>query len=274
MNTQADPTQRRIGWRPSGFIGASVVGHAAAAAVVALRPAVWPWALGGLVADQAILLGAGLWPRSSLLGPNWTRLPAHAAARGEVALTIDDGPEPEVTPPLLDLLDRHGARATFFCIGEKVAAQPALARDIIRRGHAIENHSQRHSLRFSLFGPRAMATEIATAQEVIASVVGVAPRFFRAPAGLRNPFLDPVLARLGLRLASWTRRGFDTVNSSPSVVLGRLTRGLGPGDILLLHDGHAARSAAGLPVAVGVLPNLLNEFAARGLKPVTLDSAL
>ncbi|HEV7432419.1 MAG TPA: polysaccharide deacetylase family protein [Steroidobacteraceae bacterium] len=219
-------------------------------------------------------MAAGLWPRSSLLGSNWTRLPADAAARGEVALTIDDGPEPEVTPPLLDLLDRRGARATFFCIGEKVAAQPALARDIIRRGHAIENHSQRHLLWFSLFGPRAMAAEIANAQQVIGSVVGIAPRFFRAPAGLRNAFLDPVLTHLGLQLASWTRRGFDTVNSTPSVVLGRLTRGLGAGDILLLHDGHAARSAAGQPVVLDVLPTLLDEIAARGLTPVTLSSAL
>ena len=245
MKKHSDLADRRGGWRPSPFVAASIVGHAAAAGLVALRPAVWPWALGGLVADHAVLMAAGLWPRSSLLGPNWTRLPPEATARGEVALTIDDGPEPEVTPPLLDQLDRHGARATFFCIGERVAAQPALARDIVRRGHAIENHSQRHLLRFSLLGPRAMAAEIAAAQSVIAAVVGVAPRFFRAPAGLRNPFLEPILAHLGLRLASWPRRGVDTVSGTPSVVLARLMRGLGAGDILLLHDGHAARSGRG-----------------------------
>ena len=83
------------------------------------------------------------------------------------------------------------------------------------------------------------------------------PRFFRAPAGLRNPFLEPVLARESLQLVSWTRRGFDTVNGSARAVLGRLTRRLRAGDILLLHDGHAARTAAGTPVILEVLPRCL-----------------
>ena len=190
---------RRLGrWCPTPLVGVSVVGHAVATGLVALRPAIWPWALGALVVDHAVLTAAGLWPRSSLLGPNLTRLPPAAIARGEVALTIDDGPDPGVTPLLLDLLDQFEARATFFCIGEHVAAQPAIARDIIRRGHAIENHSQRHLHRFSLLGPRAMSMEISTAQASIGDTVGVAPRFFRAPAGLRNPFLEPVLERIGL----------------------------------------------------------------------------
>ena len=273
MSHRGNSAEHSNRWRPAPFISASVVAHVAAAGLLAVRPAAWPWALTALLADHAVLTAAGLWPRSSLLGPNWTRLSAAATARGEVALTIDDGPEPEVTPLLLDMLDRRGARATFFCIGEKVAAQPALARDVIRRGHSIENHSQRHLRRFSLLGPQAMAAEVAAAQAVISEVVGVAPRFFRAPAGLRNPFLEPILARLGLRLASWTRRGFDTVTHRPAVVLARLTRGLGAGDILLLHDGHVTRSEAGQPVVVEVLPALLNEMAARGLSSVTLGAA-
>lgn len=261
-------------WYPTSFVGASVMGHAVAAGLVVLRPATWPWALGALVADHAVLTGAGLWPRCSLLGPNLTRLPHAAAARGEVALTIDDGPDPNVSPLLLDLLDRHGAKATFFCIGERVSAQPVLARDIVRRGHAIENHSQRHLRRFSLLGPRAMAAEIVAAQSSISDVVGIAPRFFRAPAGLRNPFLQPILARLGLQLASWTRRGFDTVTGRPAVVLERLVHDLGAGDILLLHDGHAARNANGQPVVLEVLPALLDQLAMHHLRPVILGDAL
>ncbi len=266
--------QRYVRWCPTPLVGVSVVGHAAAAGLVALRPAAWPWALGALVLDHAVLTAAGLWPRCSLLGPNLTRLPPAAAARGEVALTIDDGPDPGVTPLLLDLLDRFGARATFFCIGEHVTAQPAIARDIIRRGHAIENHSQRHLHRFSLLGPHAMSIEISAAQAVISDAVGVAPRFFRAPAGLRNPFLDPILDRLGLRLASWTRRGFDTVTRQPTAVFRRLVHGLGAGDILLLHDGNAARSVTGQPVILEVLPLLLNELNLRHLRPVILADAI
>jgi peptidoglycan/xylan/chitin deacetylase (PgdA/CDA1 family) len=239
-----------------------------------MRQSLWPWALGGLIANHSLLMAGSLWPRSSLLGKNWTRLPAPAVAGSHVAITIDDGPDPEVTPRLLDILDEHRASATFFCIGERVAAFPDLTREIARRGHAIENHSHRHLHRFSLLGPRAMATEIVMAQQIITDVVGVAPRFFRAPAGLRNPFLDPILNRLDLLLASWTRRGFDTVTVKPDVILGRLVRGLAAGDIMTLHDGHSARTPSGSPVLHEVMPSLLDSIAAANLTPITLRAAL
>lgn len=259
-------------WHPSALLRLSFAAHAAAAALIVGRPPLWPWAAGALLANHALLAASGLWPRCSLLGPNWTALPAEAAAGGNIALTFDDGPDPEVTPQLLDLLDRHRVAATFFCIGDRVAAHPALARDIVRRGHAIENHTRRHAHTFSVLGPRAMAAEIATAQDIIGSVVGEPPRFFRAPAGLRNPFLDPVLAHLALQLVSWTRRGFDTVSNRPATVLARLQRGLGPGDILLLHDGHAARTQGGKPVLLEVLPALLAAVRSGALIPITLRS--
>ena len=119
-----------------------------------------------------------------------------------------------------------------------------------------------------------MANEIQRAQATIADVVGEAPRFFRAPAGLRNPFLDPILSRLGLRLASWTRRGFDTVTREPEVVMRRLRRNLNAGDIVLLHDGHAARTRSGTPVIHAVLPALLAAVAAAKLIPCTLRASL
>lgn len=259
--------------KPALAIQASWALHAAAAAAVIARPHSWPWVLGAVVADHLVLTAAGLWPRSKLLGPNWTHLPG-AAARRSVAITIDDGPDPAITPQVLALLDRQGARATFFCIGERVAQHAQLAREIVSRGHSIENHSQRHLNRFAVLGPRRIAVEIERAQETITSVTGERPRFFRAPAGLRSPFLEPVLARLDLRLASWTRRGFDTVNHDAAAVFGRLTRRLRGGDILLLHDGHAARTQAGTPVILEVLPRLLDTVAAAGLTPVTLRSAL
>lgn len=272
--TKISPVARIDRWRPSPFAGASLAGHAAALGMLALRPSVWPWLLGGVVADHAVLIAGGLWPRSSLLGPNWTRLPAAAAARREVAVTIDDGPDPEVTPRVLEILAQRRTCATFFCIGERVAAHPALAREIIRAGHAIENHSQRHLHRFAALGPSAIRREIAEAQRVITDVTGETPRFFRAPAGLRNPFLDPVLSGLGLRLTTWTRRGFDTVAQRADLVLARLARRLGAGDIVLLHDGHAARTLASRPVIVEVLPRLLETIEAAGLRPITLRDAL
>jgi len=259
-------------WHPSTLVRLSFVTHAAAAGLIAVRPPLWPWATGALLANHALLTASGLWPRSSLLGPNWTALPAQATAGRNIALTFDDGPDPQVTPRVLDILDQYQVAATFFCIGDRVAAHPALTRDIARRGHAIENHSRRHSYYFSMLGPRAMAREIASAQDIIGSVVGAPPLFFRAPAGLRNPFLDAVLVHLGLRLVSWTRRGFDTVCNRPATVLARLLRGLGPGNILLLHDGHAARTIDGDPVLLEVLPELLATIRSRDLIPITLRS--
>jgi peptidoglycan/xylan/chitin deacetylase (PgdA/CDA1 family) len=255
------------------YAKASVAWHAGAGIAALALPSAWPWALGAIVANHLVLTGAGLWPRSSWLGRNWTRLPAAAAARGEIAITIDDGPDAEVTPAVLDLLDAHRARATFFAIASAAARAPALCREIVRRGHSVQNHSDRHSHAFSLLGPRAMAREVGAAQARLADITGVAPRFFRAPAGLRNPFLAPVLERLELELVSWTRRGFDTVRSEPDQVLARLATGLAGGDILLLHDGHAARTSAGRAVVLDVLPRLFERCASAGLHPATLPAA-
>jgi len=191
-----------------------------------------------------------------------------------VAITIDDGPDPDITPQVLALLDEYSIKATFFCVGQKVERHADLAREMVRRGHAIENHSQQHRHNFSLLGPRGLANEIRHAQESITAVTGTRPLFFRAPAGLRNPFLDPVLSHLGLQLASWTRRGFDTVSQDAEAVLGKLTRDLGGGDILLLHDGHAGRTPSGRPVILEVLPHLLTAVAMAKLRPITLRAAL
>ncbi len=248
--------------------------HLAAGAALIARPAAWPLACGVVAANHALLAGAGLWPRSRLLGPNWTRLPASAAALGQVAITIDDGPDPEVTPTMLEVLARFGVVATFFCIGERVDRHPELVRRIVRAGHAIENHSDTHRHAFSLLGPTALDREVARAQSRIAAISGIAPAFFRAPAGLRNPLLEPVLARHGLRLASWSRRGYDTVSRDPDRVFDRVTRALRGGEILLLHDGHAARAADGAPIGAVVLPRLLDALRRRALVPVTLRAAL
>ena len=119
-----------------------------------------------------------------------------------------------------------------------------------------------------------MRDEISRAQDSIFEVTGILPRFFRAPAGLRNPFLDAVLHRLDLHLVSWTRRGFDTVSGDADKVYRRVTTPLEAGDILLLHDGNAARSGRGHPVILEVLPRVLDALASRGLKAATLSSTL
>ncbi len=263
-----------LAWPWPLWLHGSIGLHAGALAAAATLPGAAPWALAGVLANHAVLTAAGLWPRSSLLGPNATRLPAAAAARGQVALTLDDGPDPATTPAVLDLLDAHAAKATFFCIAERAREQPALLRRIVQRGHDVQNHSRHHRHNFSLLGPRALAREIGGAQALLADLCGVQPHCFRAPAGLRSPLLDPVLHRLGLQLVSWTRRGFDTRRQGAQTVLGRLADGLAGGDILLLHDGQAAPAASGRPLVLEVLPPLLQRMQAAGLHAVTLRQAL
>ncbi len=263
-----------LSWKvsPPTCIAALVV--MAAAAATLWRFELWPWAAGAVALNQAALTLAGLWPRSRILGPNWISLPAAAASRGEIAITIDDGPDPDVTPQVLDVLERYQAKATFFCIGERATRHASLCAEIVRRGHAVENHTQRHSPLFAFFGPSHTRREIAAAQDTLCAITGQAPAFFRPPAGLRSPILHPVLVHLGLRHAAWTRRGFDTRERNPERVLEKLSRSLKAGDILLLHDGHAARTASGQPVILEVLPRLLERLAQARLRAVTLRAAL
>ncbi|MCB1888554.1 MAG: polysaccharide deacetylase family protein [Rhodocyclaceae bacterium] len=260
-------------WQPTPLLLLTGAVHLAVPLAWLAWPAAWLTWLMALVANHAALTAAGLWPRSRLLGPNLLRLPAAARARGEVAITIDDGPDPDLTPQVLDILARHDAHASFFCIGRRAEAEPALIAEIVHGGHSIENHSQHHRHSFSLMGPAGFRREIAAAQATLGRLSGTPPRFFRAPAGLRNPFLEPVLAAQGLHLASWTRRGFDTRVGDPEQVLARLLDGLAAGDILLLHDGHAARDPSGRPVILAVLPRLLEAIDAAGLKAVSLPEA-
>lgn len=249
-------------WSPSPVPRASLWLHGIAALGIAVQPQHWPQMLAVLACNHA-LLAALMHPRGSQLGPNLVALPASLS--GSVALTFDDGPDPEVTPRVLDLLDRHGATASFFVIGEKAARQGPLLREIRRRGHTVENHTYNHAGTFACRGPWALHREVTMTQRVIADAIGLAPRFFRAPMGLRSPLLDPVLALEGLRLVSWTRRGYDGRAGDPGRVLDRLTRGLAGRDILLLHDS-APRSLPATEAAVlSVLPPLLDRCAAAGL---------
>ena len=258
-------------WRPSSAVQLTILIHLAALLALLFWPGWWPWVVVVLVANHLALGLIGMWPRSRLLGDNIIRLPDAAARRGEIALTFDDGPHPEVTPQVLDILDHYGAKASFFCVGKTAAAHPDIVRKILHGGHTIENHSMRHSGLFGFYGPVALRRDIGSAQAVLSGIAGQPPHFFRAPMGIRNPMLDPVVTQLGLHYMSWTRRGFDTVARDPAVVLKRLLHGLAAGDILLLHD---RRSVHGEPIVLSVLPALLEKLAAAGLKPVSLTTAM
>ena len=268
----ADPG--RTGWSPSPFLAASAGLHGVAVATLLAFPRSWSLVLPAVLANHLAIGAAGMLPRSNWLGPNITRLPA-ASAHGEVmALTFDDGPDPDVTPAVLDLLETAAARATFFCVGRRAESHPGVMAAIRAGGHGVENHSYSHPNGFALRGPGGMGDEILRAQEAIERSGCGRPRFFRAPAGIQNPWLPAVLARTGLSLVSWSRRGYDTVTRDGARVATRLGRGLRAGDILLLHDGSSARDTTGRPVILEALPRVLDEMSRIGLRSEALHAVL
>lgn len=270
MSARSDRPGR---WRPSPIFGLTAGASLAGAAGAAAFPESWPWFAGAVLANHTIFFGAGLLPRTRLLGPNLSRLPEEAGRRNEVALTFDDGPDPHVTPAVLRILAERRIRATFFCIGERAERHGDLVAEIARGGHRVENHTYRHPHSFALYPPRRIERELARAQEVLEKATGRTPEWFRAPAGIRAPWLEAILQPMGLTLASWTRRGYDAVDGNPDRVLRRLTRGVAPGDVLLLHDGSPARAPENRPVCLEVLPRLLDALEATGLRPVPLSLA-
>ena len=261
-------------WRPTPFIKATFALHAAALIVFAMQPSAWPWLAALIAANHAVIIASVFCPRGRLLGANIVRLPREAAERGEVALTFDDGPDPAVTPRVLDILDRYSMKATFFCVGSRVREHPTLVEEIARRGHDVANHSYAHTHLFAMLGPRRMARDIDAAQTAIAGATGARPRYFRAPSGFRNPWMDPLLANRGLRYVAWTRRGLDTVRRDPAAVTRALTRDLAAGDVLLMHDGNCGHTADGATMVLEVLPIVLDKLRESGLKSVALPSAL
>ena len=230
-------------WSATPLIYASAAIHAGAAAALVLRPRTWPWALGALAINHAALAAAGLWPRSQLLGPNWVTLPRHGGESTRVAITIDDGPDPEVTPQVCRNWPNIARPPLSFAWVNASSATRIWRRKLWLAAMPSKITANGIGTISRCWGRVRMSAEISRAQDSISRVTGIAPLFFRAPAGLRNPFLDPILARLQLRLASWTRRGFDTVHRNADAVYQRLAMPLRDGDILLLHDGNAARAA-------------------------------
>lgn len=261
-------------WRTGWLVRLSVVVHILAIVMVLVQPGTWPWALATIVTNHLLITALELWPRSTWLSSNWTRLPERARTGNQIALTIDDGPDQAVTPKVLDILDQYRVKATFFCIGEKALKCAGLCREIVRRGHVVENHSMQHRLYFSLLGTSGFTREIESAQQTLLDITGQRPMFFRAPAGLRNPFLGPVLARLDLQLVSWSIRGFDTRVGHAERIAHRLIGGLRAGAIVLLHDGNAAVGRNGRAVILDVLPKLIEAARSRQLQFVTLRDAL
>src|SRR5215471_18130038 len=190
----------------------------------------------GLAAAGAAAFGYAVRaPRSDVFGPSVWHGPRDRAA---IALTFDDGPS-ESTSDILEVLDRHGARATFFQCGLNVRRLPEVSRAVFAAGHEIGNHSHTHLL-LSLQSPGIIEEEFTRAQETIAEATGSSPRLLRAPFGVRWFGFRRMQRRLGLLGVMWSVLGYDWKRSSRSIV-DRVKARIANGAIICLHDGRQLR---------------------------------
>jgi len=269
-------TSGRVDERRASRVGRfalwGMLGLALATSAAALGPHPMPgWVILGSLVGLIATLVLGVVLQSS--GVFARPLIAARTDRHELALTFDDGPDPQVTPAILDALEANGHRGTFFVIGARAAAQRDLLARIAARGHGLENHSFRHSWLTNLVAPRRLAEDLIRTSALIEEVTGRRPRWFRPPVGLLSPRVAEAARRAQLDLVAWTANARDGVSSrtAPDAVA-RLERHLRPGAILVLHDGRVGDGSG--PIALAVLPALFARMESLGLRSVSLDQLL
>lgn len=233
-----------------------------------------PWPI---VAGAAVVAGSAAWgavaPSSQMYGPTVR----HTDAAKKIALTFDDGPNPAVTPSLLELFDRHSVRATFFLIGKFVRECPGLVQEISARGHLLGNHTDTHA-NLIFQAPAGLRDELGRCQNAIAAATHAnPPRWMRPPYGYRTPLLKPEVQRAGMRgVVMWSKIGWDWTPQPPERLIARLARVARPdrsrGDIVVLHDGDHRALGGDRRHVVAALEHWLPRWRDAGLEFVTIDS--
>ncbi|MDA8126566.1 MAG: polysaccharide deacetylase family protein [Deltaproteobacteria bacterium] len=222
--------------------------------------AAWPLGLYCLFCLTAAFL-----PRAGLFLPVISR---GAGDRRQVALTFDDGPDPEVTAPLLELLARHQIPATFFVAGIKAEAHPALIREILGQGHEVGNHSYHHDPLLMLRSRTRLYNEIARTQEALAPF-GIRPIAFRPPVGITNPRLPGVLEALAMECVTFNCRAVDFGNRRIKGLERTILKKVRPGAIILLHDVVPPGGSSG--EWLGKVETILLGLRAQGYAIVSLS---
>lgn len=215
------------------------------------------------------VLADGIFRPSS--GTFYPTLSRGSRARAHVALTFDDGPDPEVTPRVLDVLAEHKARATFFMIGRNLERSLPIAARAVAEGHQIGNHSWAHSYLQNFYSVERLLVDIGRTESLICSLTGArTPPPYRAPVGLKSPRLARAAHARSLEIIAWSVHSRDTIDSNPERVAARVLAKVRPGDIVLMHDGHQRRGTHRTSGA-NALPVILRGLHERGLEPVTVD---
>jgi peptidoglycan/xylan/chitin deacetylase (PgdA/CDA1 family) len=218
--------------------------------------------LPAMVAIHGLAVVAANIPNCRIFGEVITRF---STERNEVWLTIDDGPDPADTPRILEILARHEARATFFCIGRRLELFPQTAARIVKEGHELANHTHSHPIWwFSCAFPSHAFTEITRCNRALAAVSETRPRWFRSPLGLANLCVHHAVRKQGMRILGWSARGFDGIQDDPDEIVERILKDVSPGAILLLHEGK--RDSKGESISAVVLERLLVELKKRNYR--------
>ncbi|MBE2294429.1 MAG: polysaccharide deacetylase family protein [Phycisphaerales bacterium] len=228
--------------------------------------------LAGLLGSYLVLLAVGaLVPRLNFY--------LHAACRGPsaqpwVALTFDDGPDPAITPLLLELLRREGVPATFFYIGEAAQRYPALVTEAAADGHLIANHSNHHGYAWAFASERQLLAEFEAANRVLSSILGHSPRFVRTPVGISRPGLDKVLHHLRLRNIAWDVRGLEGFHRDPERISAHIADRARNGSIILLHELYYGVARFDPQQVLRTTQLTIDRLRARGFSLVHLDQLL
>ena len=180
-----------------------------------------------------------------------------------IAITFDDGPVPDGTPQVLQILKDANAEAAFFCIGERIAGNEGIIRQLDAEGHIIGNHSYTHAALFDLFPSKKMLAEMQQLDGELFNITGKKTKLFRPPYGVMNPNLKNAIIKGGYLPIGWSVRSYDTMATNADALLQKVTRQIKPGAIFLFHDR--------CPVSVAMLPGFLAEVKAKGYRVVRVD---
>ncbi len=222
-------------------------------------------AIGGLAA--AVVHGL-YYPNSYLFGVPITRVRGPGKL---VALTFDDGPNPEATPLVLDALASRGVKATFFVLGRHADRWPELVRRVVDEGHTIGNHGWHHR-KLHLRGPGYVRHDLTMGTESIERAAGVRPRLFRAPHGFRSPWVSSIAASLGQRTVGWSRGVWDSAKPGVDQIVRRTVDGARPGRIMLLHDGDGYDMQGDRSQTAAAMPRILDELLEQGYSFATIPA--
>ena len=197
----------------------------------------------------------------------------------EVALTFDDGPYGEATNQILDILKKEQVHATFFLLGINVEKYPAITKRIVNEGHVIGNHSHSHSGSLSKMPPVAFQGDVRHADNLIVSVTGLHPRYFRPPYGSHTPSMDEQLKDMGYLVVLWDvhTRDWDQDTSSETIVkeiVGNTLKGPKRKQIILLHDGRDVQIGYPRQNVIQALPRIIEQLKERSYRFVTVEQII